>query len=179
MVKTIDTSTNKIIYSKFITYLHRDDNVLSDFILITTNQSKTLRISEKHLIAKMSSNKKFEFVLAKNLNLNDVLVINDAENIIYEKIIKIENNVEETGVFAPLTESGTMLVDEILVSCYANTYKQDLAHFVFKFYIYAKELYELINDNIFNNKISENQNGIQWFADFLLNSVPYSDKFLI
>ncbi len=179
MIKTIDQSSNKIVYSKFITYLHRDEHVLADFIKIITNQNKTIKISEKHLVATLR-NKKVEFILAKNLNENDFLVsYDDNENMIYEEIISIIKYVQEIGVYAPLTETGTMLVDDVLVSCYANIDKHDWAHFAFKLYIYPKNFYEFIINNLFTrNDNKEYYNRLHWFANFLLNSMPYSYKFL-
>ena len=179
MVKTLDAATNKVSYTKFITYLHRESHILSDFVKVTTNQNKTLKISNKHLIARLN-NRKVEYVFAENLKLNDILVSNNnyAEYMFYEEIIRIEKNVEDIGVYAPLTEAGTLLVDDILVSCYANTDNQDWAHFALKFYIYAKQGYEFIFENLFGKNIDyKNKHGIHWYADFLINSLQSSSKF--
>jgi intein/homing endonuclease len=183
MVKTVDTRTNKIVYTKFITYLHRDDYVLSEFIQIKTNKNKAIKMTDKHLIARMTTrNQSIEYVFAKNLNINDILVSydDDMENSVYEEIIEIKKYVKEIGVYAPLTESGTMLVDNILVSCYANTNTQDWAHYAFKFYVYAKNVYEflLYNLSIRRNNADKMQYGIHWYADFLMNSMPYTYTFL-
>ena len=181
MVQTVDTRTNKIVYTKFITYLHRDDHALSEFIQIKTNKNKAIKMTDKHLIAKMAGNQNIEYVFAQNLNVNDVLVSydDDAENVVYEEIIEIKKYVEEMGVYAPLTESGTLLVDNILVSCYANTNTQDWAHFAFKFYVHAKNVYEFLLDNLSRrNDADRMQHGIHWYADFLINSLPYTHKFL-
>jgi hypothetical protein len=178
MVKTLDTATNKVSYTKFITYLHKESHILSEFFQVTTNQNKILKISNKHLIARLN-NRKIEYLFAENLNLHDILVsCNNAEKLTYEKIIRIEKNVEDIGVYAPLTEAGTLLVDDILVSCYANTDNQDWAHFALKFYIYAKQAYEFIFENLFGkNFYSQSKHGIHWYADILINSLHSSSKF--
>jgi len=52
MVKTLDTDTMAPVYTKVLTYLHRDDNVEADYFLIKTRLKKALKLSAKHLIAK-------------------------------------------------------------------------------------------------------------------------------
>ncbi|CAL8082434.1 unnamed protein product [Orchesella dallaii] len=49
---------------------------------------------------------------------------------IAEKVISVEARVE-TGVYAPLTSTGNVVVDGVLTSCYALIDDQSLAHFAF------------------------------------------------
>jgi len=49
---------------------------------------------------------------------------------IAEKVISIEARVE-TGVYAPLTSTGNLVVDGVLTSCYAVIDDQSLAHLAF------------------------------------------------
>lgn len=46
------------------------------------------------------------------------------------KILRIENRLDYTGAFAPMTGHGRIIVDGILTSCYAATDYANLAHFV-------------------------------------------------
>jgi len=47
-----------------------------------------------------------------------------------EKVVGIEARME-TGVYAPLTTTGNLVVDGVLASCYAVIDDQDLAHYAF------------------------------------------------
>ena len=126
MVKTVDTATGKVDYSKFIDYLHYDKSIKSEFITIETNNSY-LEISELHLIQRKLEDNNHEFVYARDLKLDDEIfvVVNDQMTI--EKITKLGRK-QEIGAFAPLTESGTILVNNVLASCYANCQSHTLSH---------------------------------------------------
>lgn len=57
-------------------------------------------------------------------------LIQDSSSYSVEKIVGIEAKIE-TGVYAPLTSTGNMVVDGVLSSCYALIDDQALAHFAF------------------------------------------------
>jgi len=46
-----------------------------------------------------------------------------------ESIVRVEETIEK-GVYAPLTEEGTVVVDGIMASCYSNYNSHQFAHAV-------------------------------------------------
>ena len=74
-IKTYDRSDNQWKYSRFVTYLHENQNVIGNYIRLTTSANKSLTISPLHFIARLKQGTdKIEFVFAKHLKLNDMLV---------------------------------------------------------------------------------------------------------
>ena len=167
-VKSFDSNTNEWKFSKFLFYLHRDDDMLAEYISIKTASNKNLLISSMHLIAKKSSSN-IEFVLAKNLNLNDVLVSEDNTN---DKIVEL-TKVNEQGAYAPLLESGTISVNNILASCYANTKWHDLVHFVFQPIIKLSNYFNVEQTETINNADVKISNGVFWYAELLQTFLPF------
>ena len=176
MVKTFDPQSNKSSYTKFLNYMHTEKSARVEYLSIRTTESadKDLIISPLHLIARVNKEKKVEFVFAKELKLDDQLVIEapDGQRK-HAKCIRIES-IMDSGAYAPLTESGTIMVSNVLASCYANTYNHDLAHLVFKpvrfWYTYINDY--IISGNSSSSSTEQNrEDGINWYAKAFLNIV--------
>lgn len=180
-VKTYDESTQKWTYSKFVTYIHADKNVLGHYISVKTSANRILHVSAKHFVAKSSqTDGSIEYVFAKNLKLGDRL-IGQSEGkggFELEEIVELGESYEY-GAYAPLTESGTLAVNSLLASCYANTIVPELAHYLFKPIVLLSKFFDYdfassknapIND--LNEPLSI-ESGIFWYARFFYHLVPY------
>ena len=173
-VKSYDLSKNEWIYSKFIFYLHKDDNIKAEYISIKTSTNKLLKLSKYHLIAINNSNN-IEFIYANDLKLNDILIIDNNNEINY--IINI-NIIIEYGAYAPLLQSGTISVNNILASCYANTKWHNLVHLIFQPII---KISSYLNVNKYDlYKSNDLPDTVFWYAKLIHKSVttlPFSDSF--
>lgn len=181
-LKSFDTSQNKWIFSKFVTYLHKDADVLAKYISIRTSFNQSITISSLHLIAK-HVNSKLEFVFAKEINLGDFIKAESG----LQKVIEL-SEVYRNGAYAPLTESGTIVVDSVLASCYANTNWHSAAHFVFQPLIKFSKFFNveggLLDDpnsmasRIENSQLPEN---VFWYAKsvhMLTTYIPFTSNFV-
>lgn len=163
LVKTYDTTALKWKYTKVIAYLHKDDSIITEYYQIKTDSNETLKISGKHLIAKYESIKQnYIFVYAKDLQVNDLIQLNSNR----VKINKIDI-ISERGAYAPLTEDGTLYVNNVFVSCYAKIQSHKIAHFVMKPIIYLTNYFNS-NSYLINEIDSSAFNGKTfWYAEFL------------
>jgi len=66
-----------------------------DTISITTEQGRTLSCTPDHKILILNSSKKLEWVEAKDLENKFICIVNDNENYLHEKVIKIDKGKEE------------------------------------------------------------------------------------
>ena len=94
-------------------------------------------------------------------------------------IVKIET-IFDMGVYAPLTESGTLAVNSIFASCYANTLWHNLAHLFFYPIIQISKYFNIDALNQYmENTWSQIKNeddktkGIFWYAKFFHSIVDY------
>lgn len=176
MVKTYDQKISKWVYSKFFTYLHRDESIVGKYLSIKTSSNKSLTISSNHFIARVNRklNNKIEFIFAKYLKVNDILISESTQE---DTIIEIKN-IFDKGAYAPLTESGTLSVNSIYVSCYSNTIVHEIAHFVMQPIILINKLIDYFN--LFDltsftsiTSPSNYNNGIYWYPNIFYNLLPY------
>lgn len=104
-----------------------------------------LLLSPSHLILKGKF--AIESVAAKDLKVGEKIIIY-LKGYVYARIVEIKR---AKGAFSPITESGKMLVDGVLVSCYEGFPSHIIAHTVYKYYIRYVKRYPWIQ-NIFDTK---------------------------
>ena len=103
---------------QFLGWLHREANVNGNFLKISTN-STSIGLTPSHLIFRTSvTDGSLESVFANEIEEGDKLVSWKGSKMTEEEVVAVEH-IGETGVWAPLTTEGTLLVDGLLASCYA------------------------------------------------------------
>ena len=116
LVKTV--SDGKVVYQKVITFLHRDLDVEADFVKITFDNGSELTVTGNHLLLTQRGN--CDVITSKpacEVEVGDGEVMSgEGERV---RVVRVESE-RHKGIFCPLTESGTIVVDGILCSCYAS-----------------------------------------------------------
>jgi hypothetical protein len=105
----------------------------------------------------------FYYLPAGEVKPGDLLKYYDYKNKIYKivRVVQRESvDLDKSGIYSPLTESGTIIVDNIHASCYSIVKNHKVAQFFFNImnnlkdlvkltsqsYIsYSKFLYEMVN----------------------------------
>lgn len=117
-------------FSEVILFLDYDPLQKRQFLTIKLASGRTLTVTPTHLVLSGHS-KNVRTVFAENIKIGDVLLVSDSNsNIIEDSVIEIRG-VIRTGIYAPLTEIGTVVVNEAVVSCYATVDSQSLADWAF------------------------------------------------
>jgi hypothetical protein len=113
----------------FYTYLHFDREFTDQFIVLRCEKGLELIISEEHLIFKGTGEGTIsKAVMANTIVVGDYLVyLHESQTYSTVRVEGIGRK-EVTGVFAPMTKSGTMIVNGFLVSCYASYPSHAKAH---------------------------------------------------
>jgi hypothetical protein len=122
-------------------------------------------ISSDHLIFRFNQTKP---IFAGHLKIGDQLQIISKHGLIQAGSILDIRLIKSQGFYAPLTRSGKLVVDGIVVSNYATVANHQLAHLVMQPY---RWWINLTNSSSF----SEN---IHWYCQFLYNIVEQINKWL-
>ncbi|KAI1732429.1 hint module domain-containing protein [Ditylenchus destructor] len=130
----LSSNSEKLVYSQVESWSHRLPNIVTDFLKIELSDGSTLKITAKHYLYKISScsngkanspaafNRLFKkFVSADNVEVGDCLYVlpNANERKFYQREVINISTVRERGIFAPMTNNGDIVVNNVLVSCYA------------------------------------------------------------
>ena len=106
-------------------WLDYNPRITTNFTRIHTNQSSSLSLTGSHVIfTDPGKEESYETKFTRDLEVGDILVHEASGN--KAEIIKIQNELI-TGFYAPLTASGTLVVNGFLVSCYAS-YSHYVSH---------------------------------------------------
>jgi len=142
-------------------------SVKSLFLKIITKSNKSIKVSHTHLIAVASGG----FIKANKLKIGQLIPVYD-----YLKEQYINDEIESIGVelvdgfSAPLTTAGTILVEGILVSCYAIVDSHRLAHLAMSpiRWLYAFNSNQFLPEYIkFIIQVDKQSNGIHWYPKIL------------
>ncbi len=121
--------------SKVVSFLHKSEDANATFIRLHYGlNNKTIgyiTLTPKHLL-NVGTDEKADFKPASDVKHGDLLTYFDSANnsFISVTVLDIEN-IYKTGVYAPLTKTGTIVVDDILASCYSMVKSHKMAHFFF------------------------------------------------
>lgn len=159
-------SNGDIVYSEVISFMDRQPTEKRQFIQLTTATGKMLTLTPSHLLPVEGKS----IIFAARVQVGDKILVRDseeAENMVhdalrYDRIIEAKLVLEE-GVFAPLTNEGTVLIDDVVASCYAIIESQTIAHYSFipyRFWTYVKS-------------------GVSRFAKFIIESVKREPEVVV
>ncbi|GFY62143.1 protein hedgehog [Trichonephila inaurata madagascariensis] len=173
------TPNGDLDFSEVILFLDRDNENSRWYRTIVTENNIQITLTSKHLIytaseEKTSYNNRFA-TFAKNIRIgNYIYVLKTARKneISLERVVNITVS-KEKGVFAPLTKQGTIVVNNVVASCYAVVSDHELAHFAFSpmriIHNFKEALWHFFHS--VNLKIPparhQKRDGIHWYAEFL------------
>jgi hypothetical protein len=129
-------SNGRVEWSDVCAWAHREPNRVAKYLNLTTQQTgRSLTISPEHLVA-VVRNGQMDYTKAGTLTNEDRLLACDvganAKGGVWAEQIKSITQVESLGVYAPVTTSGTVVVNGIVASCYAAVGSHRAAHAAMK-----------------------------------------------
>ncbi|OXA40234.1 desert hedgehog protein B [Folsomia candida] len=111
-------------YTKFYTWIHREVDRTTEFIMIKTEAGKILKITGDHLLFG-------EGRVAKRAGMvktgDKICTISPDATLIEEDVVDVSTETL-TGVYAPFTMSGDFIANGFLVACYSDIDNFDVAH---------------------------------------------------
>lgn len=187
-IQSVDSSGN-IVYSEVLMFMDREPSEHRKFITLTTEDGSVLTLTSTHLVhtGAPDCNDISCFVpsYAGNVQKGQKLMV--STNGLHPQVVVQVEVTSHTGVYAPLTTMGNLVVDGVLASCYAVIDSQSIAHAAFApvrwWYNIKHNAQYLLRTFSFTNSAANAvprtstvvppPNGIHWYPDFLYNLARY------
>ena len=121
-------------FSKVVTFLHYEPKTFATYMTIQTMSGTLLRVSSNHLVFSVTPDVatfKSKAVMASCIKPGDyILETKCPSSQIQSTQVTSIDRVRKQGVYAPMTQCGTIVVDSALTSCYASYPSHTVAHAV-------------------------------------------------
>jgi len=150
---TMDRETNQKVATEFLGWIKRNPSEIVEFIIIHTNQGVNITLTGSHLVFYYIDHQTVGSKQASEMTPGDEIIRWTEQGQELVKIVRIEKTIE-TGSWAPLTSSGTLLVNGILVSCYCSH-----PHWAVDILYYPVKLWSTI---LLDDKMSQHNEGVRW-----------------
>nr|ALS19760.1 hedgehog [Terebratalia transversa] len=170
--------TGHFVYSDVIMFLDKNANKSLPFYTIYTDNGD-ISLTSTHLI--YASNTKKNTIgadmatFARRVQKGQYVYLKDTTGdfVTARRVTKVKVTTRN-GVYAPLTKHGTIVVNNIVASCYGIIENVNIAHMAFSpvriFYDIRNNLPLLTNSPA---NTLDTQHGIHWYPDMLFRIAPY------
>ena len=225
-VLAYDLSSGRPTYSPVIAWLHRDTEHEFEFVRLQLERERGtdadsdsegahtylysfLELTPEHLVYTLERRGTAElrakfagdvlpgelFVVLQHDRLTQTLNASCPRSV--AKVVSVERRRVRRGAYAPLTAAGTLVVDGVLVSCYAAFPNVRLAHAAFAPYRALVRFGELVTStfghwlgsdstaiglaysvNASSEYLYPTHSRVHWYAQMLIHVLHYFDRFI-
>ena len=183
-VMTMDSS-GELVYDDVMMFLHKDEERETLFMSLETESGKRITLTPNHLIHTGDSGdndvRDISPTYARNVQVGQYLYTTGRDySLRTERIIDVTSKLSR-GVVAPLTTRGTIVVDDVIVSCYAVIESENIAHAVFapvRFWYSVSDWLRMSTSTKrqtlpAHNLTRTTSKDFHWYADILYSVAPF------
>ncbi|XP_037613334.1 sonic hedgehog protein A [Sebastes umbrosus] len=156
------------VYTDFIMFIDQDSTTRRLFYVIETDSGQKITLTAAHLLFIVHNTTEEErmsaAIFASEVRSGQKVFVFDAERSRLEPVMvkRIYTQMHE-GSFAPVTVQGTVVVDQVLASCYAVIEDHDLAHWS----LAPIRLTHWVSSLLFTSQPAQSNDGVHWYSKML------------
>ncbi|XP_068566027.1 sonic hedgehog protein [Cebidichthys violaceus] len=159
----------KPIYTDFIMFIDQDSTTRRLFYVIETDSGQKITLTAAHLLfvgRNSTEGERMSAIFASQVRSGQKVFVFDSERSRLEPVtVKRIYTQEHEGSFAPVTVQGTVVVDQVLASCYAVIVDHDLAHWALAPVRLAHWVSSLLISS--QPRVSAQNDGVHWYSKVL------------
>lgn len=154
-----------LLYTDFIMFIDRDSSTRRVFYVIETEAGQRIALTAAHLIFTGNATR-MAAVFASRVRPGQQVLVPAAgeERLVATTVTRIYTQ-EREGSFAPVTAQGSLVVDQVLASCYAVIEDHQLAHWA----LAPVRLAHRVSSMLFSSgpQTSARGDGVHWYSKVL------------
>lgn len=160
------------VFTDFIMFIDHDSTTRRVFYVIETDSGQKITLTAAHLLFVSQNNltenedRRLSAIFASQVRTGQRVFVFDAERSRLEPVtVKRIYTREHEGSFAPVTVQGTIVVDQVLASCYAVIEDHDLAHWA----LAPVRLAHWLSSLLFSSRpqACAQNDGVHWYSKIL------------
>lgn len=166
----MDAAGNAV-YSEVIMFMDRDEQQQREFVKLTTDGGATIIVTPAHLLMVWRHEQSLtKYIFAEQIEQGDFLLIHINGTLVPRVVTDVTAELHR-GIYAPLTNEGTIIVNSVTASCYALVDSQSIAHWSFMPIRAVNTMQHWFGTSI--QPIISRQSGIHWYANALYSIKDY------
>ncbi|CAI2342770.1 unnamed protein product [Caenorhabditis sp. 36 PRJEB53466] len=123
------TGDAKMTYTRVSSWMHRLPETKAAFVKLTTEQGAVVSMTPQHFIYKADCvTEEMTLVYAEDMHKGDCVMVKENDENLVMTLITDKSTFYETGVYAPMTENGDLIVDNVYASCHNVIKTNTLTH---------------------------------------------------
>lgn len=123
-------------YSPVRYWLHAQPEISMRFQVISTESGHRLPLTGDHLIYETDCRgQDGQAIYAKNVRIGRCLYVKNADGQLVESRVTEKSQAKMNGIYAPITSTGSIVVNDVLASCYNNYENESLQKLVYQYVI--------------------------------------------
>ncbi|XP_003387805.2 PREDICTED: tiggy-winkle hedgehog protein-like [Amphimedon queenslandica] len=156
------SSNHELVYSPVILMLDVDDIKLANYTIIEPSGNHKLTLTPNHLVHASKTNDISSSVpiFASQVKKGDKIFVAESPDVIEAVEVVSTSSKVIKGAYAPLTREGTVVVNDVVASCYAVVNDHQFAHATFGPLRY-------FYDTFHTSLHSKQKQGIAWYPSML------------
>lgn len=162
-----------LLLSDFLMFMDQDRQITRQFhVLETEEPRRKLTLTPAHLVFVLNNNSTdsgdTRAVFASNVKPGQRLLVvgNDQPDHLIPSTVRQVHMEQHEGSYAPVTSHGTIIVDQVLASCYAVVEDHQLAHWVFAPVRLWRAFLSLVG-MVKELSIVHQADGVHWYPELL------------
>ncbi|KAL4646169.1 indian hedgehog protein-like [Arapaima gigas] len=142
------SESGQLVPSQVLVFLHQDPESIAQFLVLDTEHGQRLSLTPSHLVFLAPNDtlhpSQYQAQFASRARQGYYVLIQGEEGGVQPSRIVSISVKEGKGVYAPLTEHGTLFVEGVLASSYATVEDHTLAHWAFEPFRFLLSITQLV-----------------------------------